>query len=82
MVEQSTAASHALSREADELSRLVGQFKVGDEAAQAPVRPTPGPLSMRPKPTPQTQTAMKTVGRWGAAQKPAVAHTQETWEEF
>jgi methyl-accepting chemotaxis protein len=33
MVEQSTAASHALAHEADELARLVGQFKVGAGAA-------------------------------------------------
>ncbi|HTJ89841.1 MAG TPA: methyl-accepting chemotaxis protein [Acidocella sp.] len=33
MVEQSTAASHNLSAEAEELARLVGQFRIGDEAA-------------------------------------------------
>jgi methyl-accepting chemotaxis protein len=33
MVEESTAASHALSQEADRLSELVGQFRVGQHAA-------------------------------------------------
>ncbi len=37
MVEEATAASHALAAEAEELSRLVSQFNVGD--AQAPPRP-------------------------------------------
>ena len=32
MVEQSTAASHGLSGEAQELARLVGQFKLGQDA--------------------------------------------------
>ena len=42
MVEESTAASHALASEALELARLIGQFKTG--AGQAPAvseRPTP-----------------------------------------
>jgi methyl-accepting chemotaxis protein len=36
MVEESTAASRALSRETDELSRLIGQFRVGQIAQAAP----------------------------------------------
>ncbi|MGE4482361.1 methyl-accepting chemotaxis protein [Acidocella sp.] len=35
MVEQSTAASHALANEADELARLVGQFRIGEGMPQA-----------------------------------------------
>jgi methyl-accepting chemotaxis protein len=35
MVEQSTAASHALSREADNLTQLMGQFSVGQVSARA-----------------------------------------------
>jgi len=33
MVEESTAASHSLSREADNLTELMGQFRVGEAAA-------------------------------------------------
>ena len=33
MVEQATAASHSLSEEAEELARLVGQFRIGAEQA-------------------------------------------------
>ena len=36
MVEQATAASHSLSGEAEELARLVGQFRIG-ESVSAPV---------------------------------------------
>jgi len=38
MVEQSTAASHALSNEAAELERLIGRFQVGGEVRQMPSR--------------------------------------------
>jgi methyl-accepting chemotaxis protein len=34
MVEQSTAASHSLSDEAEELARLVGQFRIGQDYAE------------------------------------------------
>jgi methyl-accepting chemotaxis protein len=34
MVEQATAASHSLSEEAEELARLVGQFRIGQEYAE------------------------------------------------
>jgi methyl-accepting chemotaxis protein len=37
MVEESTAASHALAREAQDLARLIGRFKVGEQAARAAV---------------------------------------------
>ncbi|HEY1856371.1 methyl-accepting chemotaxis protein [Acidocella sp.] len=33
MVEQATAASHSLANEAEELARLVGQFRIGEDAA-------------------------------------------------
>jgi methyl-accepting chemotaxis protein len=33
MVEESTAASHALAREAQDLARLIGRFKVGEDGA-------------------------------------------------
>jgi methyl-accepting chemotaxis protein len=36
MVEESTAASHALAGEASELARLIGQFKTGEQGQGAP----------------------------------------------
>ncbi|MGI4951709.1 MAG: HAMP domain-containing methyl-accepting chemotaxis protein [Janthinobacterium lividum] len=42
MVEQSTAASHALAQEAEELARLAQRFQVGDDAPARPAGRTPG----------------------------------------
>ena len=41
MVEQSTAASHGLAGEAQELARLVGQFRIGEAAAKPAVDAAP-----------------------------------------
>ena len=38
MVEESTAASHSLSQETDQLSGLIGQFQVGSTSADAALR--------------------------------------------
>ena len=78
MVEESTAASHALAQEAEELSRLVAQFKVGEERASS-VRAMP---NRRPTATQQTRPALKTIGRGGAAMKPSPAASEDSWEEF
>jgi methyl-accepting chemotaxis protein len=76
MVEQTTAASHSLSEEAQELSTLMGRFEVGrdQQPATAPVRHA----SKAHSPIP----AMKTVGHGGAARKPVAAHDTGSWEEF
>jgi methyl-accepting chemotaxis protein len=71
MVEQSTAASHSLSREAEELARLMGQFKTG--APEVDRRP-----AAADRPLQAARPALKSVGRGGAALKPAVGE----WEEF
>jgi len=77
MVEQSTAASHGLTQETESLARLIGQFHTGVEAP-ALNRPTRSqPVRSRAS-TPAP--AMKTVGRGGAARKPAA--DTDGWEEF
>ncbi len=48
MVEQSTAASHALSRETEELSSLVGRFQLGTGSAAMPRRAPPRSPPRRP----------------------------------
>jgi methyl-accepting chemotaxis protein len=77
MVEQSTAASHSLAQEAEELGRLVSRFDVGARAA-----PT---AAARSKPAPQRRIApaLKVAGGRGmsAARKPE-PETEEGWEEF
>ena len=61
MVEEATAASHALTSEADTLARLISRFELGDKA-QAPAQAQPRrPSTAR---SPQLRT---TVARGGAA---------------
>jgi methyl-accepting chemotaxis protein len=71
MVEESTAASHSLSQEAESLAGSVSRFQIGADAPAA--RPAPRPAQ-------RTVTAMKTVGRGGAALKPV--GSEDGWEEF
>jgi methyl-accepting chemotaxis protein len=74
MVEEATAASHALTSEADTLSRLISRFELGAEAS--PTRAQPAPAAQH-RPVPQ----MKTAGvRGGAA--PAFATHEDNWDEF
>ena len=78
MVEESTAASHALSQETGELTRLMGAFSLGgadDARAPAPV----ARFARRPAAAPVP--AMRTTGRGGAARAPAPAAEAE-WAEF
>jgi methyl-accepting chemotaxis protein len=69
MVEESTAASHALRGEADTLDRSIGRFQVG-AASPSPARSAP--------PAPRAVPQMKTTGRGGAARRPE----PDTWDEF
>ena len=73
MVEQSTAASHALASECDALNQLVCGFRLGDEvASEAPARPAPAPRAVKrgPSALPRSNLAY--------AQHPAA----DGWEEF
>ncbi|WP_292071220.1 methyl-accepting chemotaxis protein [Brevundimonas sp. UBA7534] len=76
MVEQSTAASLNLSREAAELADLVGRFAV---SARAPVRNAPRDTSVR-----QTQARVEAFARARGAGggRPALVAVQPDWEEF
>ena len=85
MVEESTAASHALAKEAEELSRLIANFKLNRNGTAEAVRSN-RPQRTAAKPAASrsgaaTTTAMKTVGRGGAARKPQ-AGAEEEWSEF
>jgi methyl-accepting chemotaxis protein len=69
MVEQTTAASHALAREAEELGNLMVRFQVsGSRAAPAPraVTAAAAPLRSHASPAREMQAAL----------------SRETWEEF
>ena len=88
MVEQSTAASHALAGEADELARLMGRFQLGQEEGGMPtnVEPLRRPAKAAPRPAKPT-AALRVVaqggrGREAAARKPVAAAAEEGWQEF
>jgi methyl-accepting chemotaxis protein len=74
MVEEATAASHALTSEADTLARLISRFELG-EARPQPAAEVRAPAQHRPV------TAMKTTGghRSGGA---ALAPAEDSWDEF
>jgi methyl-accepting chemotaxis protein len=80
MVEQSTAASHTLAREAEELARLVGQFKTGAVAKSnvAPigkrVRSVENPVHVA-----QTKIAASMGGPRGSL---VASNPADSWEEF
>ncbi|RYC30542.1 hypothetical protein D3273_18595 [Lichenibacterium minor] len=79
MVEESTAASHALSRETAELGRLIDGFRLGDAAPAARHAPAPAPVPAR-RAASTPVPALRTTGRGGAALAPAAAAAD--WEEF
>jgi methyl-accepting chemotaxis protein len=82
MVEQATAASHGLSGEAQELARLVGQFRIGESVA-APVLKRAAPKAA-PKKRVVTTSANKVamLPRHDEARQPAMANAADDWSEF
>ncbi len=96
MVEQSTAASHALSQETAELRRLIDRFDIGAAAGEparrsagAPKRVENRPVSAikppqvsRPAPVATPARAVRVAGGGGAAPAAAPTLTSEDWTEF
>jgi methyl-accepting chemotaxis protein len=84
MVEQSTAASHALSTEAAELERLVSRFQVGAQIHEIrqPGRASPGGSGSRPDGGPDAGELPPAVcaGQQRAEGPPASRPGE--WEEF
>ena len=84
MVEQTTAASHSLAHEAQELSRLIAQFNVGVGGQAALHRPAGPPATRKPAQAPAKRPALKSVASQGggsAARKPQLV-VHDGWEEF
>jgi methyl-accepting chemotaxis protein len=77
MVEQSTAASHALAREADGLFSLLSQFKVG-EASQG--RLAAARQDAKPVASPARAMANRVAKAFSS--NVAVAANRDSWEEF
>jgi methyl-accepting chemotaxis protein len=83
MVEQSTAASHALSAEAEALAQLAGRFRTGREGAAPTVRvPRDHPRGARPKTADfrarYARAALKPTSQFA----PAPSADEQGWEEF
>ena len=75
MVEQATAATHSLKGEANELSALVGRFKLGGEAMAAPARAS---APARPNTFVRPGRASAPASRGNTA----LATKSDAWEEF
>jgi methyl-accepting chemotaxis protein len=83
MVEQSTAASHALAQEADALAALVGRFQVGDDSAPAatPLRraqPSKPPTAAKPA----RRSMLQALTGRGSSVAVKEAPAEAGWEEF
>jgi methyl-accepting chemotaxis protein len=81
MVEQSTAASHSLAQEAEDLGRLVARFDVG---AITNVTSLPRHATSKQTPGQRVATVLKSVGgrAVSAVRKPAAEAAEESWEAF
>jgi methyl-accepting chemotaxis protein len=75
MVEETTAASHALAREVDELGRLIGRFRTGEGTSQ----PHPARIG---RPAPVIRGAAPVLLVQGNAALAPQASNDEGWEEF
>ena len=73
MVEESTAASHALANEAVELAKLIGQFRTGEAAPQ---------ITTRQVVAPRARPAPRKVAMVGGGRAHAPSSHDEGWEEF
>ena len=81
MVEESTAASHALAKETEELSKLISRFQLGQTQASSGVSRAMQKIPAAAKPTAQAKPvrALRTVGAGPAVRKP---EPDSNWEEF
>jgi methyl-accepting chemotaxis protein len=75
MVEESTAASHKLTSEAEDLRELLSQFRIGGEAAAQ------RPSAARPHSKPVSSPALQLISRVARAHGTA-ASAADSWEEF
>ncbi len=85
MVEQTNAASHTLAGDAENLSRLVGQFRMTGSAYAAPVQPQAATAASLPKPSPAKNLIDKVAGtfnRNAVARVASQGAAAENWEEF
>ncbi|ARM87262.1 methyl-accepting chemotaxis protein [Rhizobium sp. CIAT894] len=80
MVEEQTAASHALAQEASALDELLHQFKLGQTVPAS--RATIAAANARPVASPARALAGKVTKAFGGRQASAAAAVQDEWTEF
>jgi methyl-accepting chemotaxis protein len=80
MVEQSTAASHSLAKEAASLNELLSRFNLGQGGARSVSAPAQiASSASRPAPSPARALGRKVAGAFGGGSSAAAA---QSWEEF
>ncbi|MBB4576162.1 methyl-accepting chemotaxis protein [Rhizobium lentis] len=82
MVEEQTAASHALAQEASALDELLRQFKLGTPAAAPAQKTAAATPASRPVASPARALASKVTKAFGGKQASAAVAVQEDWTEF
>lgn len=86
MVEQATAASHGLSGEATELSRLIEQFQIGQLVEVAPSRRAIEPIPAKSRPAPGKVVPLKRPSvrpnQPPRARSAAIPTAPDDWAEF
>jgi methyl-accepting chemotaxis protein len=87
MVEQTTAASHALAEQANELAALIGRFRLGQDAPPAARASAPaksGPAARKPPPPApkQRRSLLQTLTGRGSNLAVKAEPSEESWEEF
>jgi methyl-accepting chemotaxis protein len=80
MVEETTAASHALAQQTQELEGLIGRFKLGHDV-QAPQGTQVTQLHRRPQKPAQPAAASK-AGYGAAGTRKAAPAAAGNWEDF
>jgi methyl-accepting chemotaxis protein len=84
MVEQTNAASHTLASDAENLSRLVGQFKMNLNETAHSHAPEPAVAAAPARPSPARALIQKVAGTFNrtASASASGAAAKEHWEEF
>jgi methyl-accepting chemotaxis protein len=85
MVEESTASSHSLAKETQNLADLLGRFTVngidGKQLSTHEAASQPAKVAVKPKPAPKPQAKREKVAV-NAAPAPAPAANSDDWVEF
>ncbi|WP_244475378.1 methyl-accepting chemotaxis protein, partial [Rhizobium sp. Leaf311] len=80
MVEQSTAASHSLAKEAASLNQLLNQFNLGNGSGTSARPVQVATAASAPVASPTRQLMRKVAGAFGGGS--AAAAADSSWEEF